>query len=314
MTRVAAALTLVLVATGGAATVFAPTASANAQERITVNPDQTVALDYPALVGTGQAQEFVDPTIAFDPATCESVTYCDEIPITIAPPATDLSSSDYTVQILVSWDTAVVAVPVNGNTDSNDIDIAIWDDPVVPDSGPDGNGIRQYSATGNVPEQINLVDASGNFNLVVLNASGINHGYHLVVSWKTQLLSKPFESLPSDYSSTGSLTPAAPASRLALGGSAAPVAAPVTPGASSGAALPALPAAPDTAFAAPSASNFQNQLGDQSLVNSRPAAAKRELKAPSNLALLLWLLALPFGIMAIGGQLLLGRSRALLRL
>lgn len=314
ISRVAAVVTLTLVVGGGFATVLAPNAGAVTQQRITVGPDQTTDLDYPALVGTGQAQELIDPTVAFDPSTCDSVTWCDRIPVTVAPPVADLRSSDFSIVITVSWDTAVVGVPVQGNTDSNDIDIAVWDDPVVEGAGPDGNGIRQYSATGNMPERVVLVDAPGNFNLVVLNASGVNRGYHVQVAWKTQLIPTPFESLPSSYSSTGSLTPpVATGSRLALGSSQAPIATPAAPVVSGGTLAP-LPAAADTAFAAPAAPNFQSQLAAPTLENSRPAAATHDLKAPSNLALLLWLLALPFGLVAIGGQVLLGRSRALLRL
>ena len=303
----------VLVASGAAATVLAPSASATTQERATLQPDQTFELDYPALVGSGQAQETVDPTIAFDSATCESVTWCDTIPLTVAPPVTDLATSDYTIQIMLTWDTAVVAVPVQGNADSNDLDLAIWDDPVDPTAGPDQNGIRAISATGNVPEQMTLVNAAGNFHIVVVNASGVNRCYHLQIAWKTQLLSTPFESLPPDYSSTGTL---APPGRLSLGGSPTPgnVPAPV-PSASGATVLPPLPSAgADTSFTSVPASGFNSQLGNNTVISASPASAKRDLRPPSNLALLLWLLALPFGLTAIGGQILLGRSRALLRI
>ena len=314
ISRLAALTTVVLVATGAAATVLAPSANAGIQERVTLQPDQTLALDYPALVGSVQAQELADSTIAFDPTTCESVTWCDTIPLTVAPPITDLSTSDYTIQITLTWDTAVVAVPVQGNADSNDLDMAIWDDPVNEEAGPDQNGIRASGATGNMPEKMTLVDASGNFNLVVANASGVNHGYHLEIAWKTQLLSTPFESLPPDFSSTGSLTPPG---HLALGGSSAPtgvVPAPLPSANAGGTALPPLPSpAADASFTSVPSSNFNSQLGN-TVISARPATAKRDVRPPSNLALLLWLLALPFGLTAIGGQILLGRSRALLRI
>jgi hypothetical protein len=225
---------------------------------------------------------------------------------------TDLSTSDYTILITLTWDTAVVAVPVQGNADSNDLDMGIWDDPVNPDAGPNQDGIRALGATGNMPEKMTLVDASGNFNLVVLNSSGVNHGYHLEISWKTQLLSTPFESLPPDFSTTGSITPPG---RLSLGGAPAPApAAAPAPAPAAATALPALPApAGDTAFTSLPASAFNDQL-TTNVINARPATAKRNLQPPSNLALLLWLIALPFGLTAIGGQLLLGRSRSLLRI
>jgi hypothetical protein len=312
ITRLAAGATTLLLAGGGLATVFAPTAAAKAQERVTLQPDQTLELDYPELVGSAQAQEFFDNTIAFDPGTCDTATWCDTIPLTVAPPQTDLATSDYTILITLSWDTKVVSVPVQGNLDSNDLDMAIWDDPVVEDAGPNQDGIRTYGATGNEPEKMALVDASGNFNIVVANASGVNHGYHLEISWKTQLLSKPFESLPPDYSSTGSLTPPA---HLALGGPPAAAIAPPPAVADGGTVLPPLEStSADTSFSPVAPGAFDSALGDQKTVVGAPASAKRDLQPPSNLALLLWLLALPFGLTAIGGRLLLGRSRALLRI
>jgi hypothetical protein len=81
-----------------------------------------------------------------------------------------------------------------------------------------------------------------------------------------------------------------------------------------GTVLPPLPSAADTAFNSVPTSGFNSQLGNNTVIRGAPASAKQDLRPPSNLALLLWLLALPFGLTAIGGQLLLGRSRALLRM
>jgi hypothetical protein len=146
------------------------------------------------------------------------------------------------------------------------------------------------------------------------NASGVNTGYRLKITWATDALPNPFESLPPSFSETGTVAP-----KPASGGvTSSPL---PSSGGTGGVDLPAV-AAPDLVIPAASAPDaaFDSGFSDAPPLDEQLAgppvkvetAAAVKAAPPSSLALLLWMIALPLGLVALGGAALMRRSHNLL--
>lgn len=310
-----AAVAAIVVSAGAA---VASVASATGQDRITVRRDEVLEFDYPALIGNNAAVQIAD-SIAYDPATCETVTYCDTIPITVEAPADLSDDADYFVVLTVTWETQEFDAPVLGPSAVNDIDMVLWHDPMPSETetteddeeGPDADGIFAKSKTFTVPEVINLYRPVGDFLLVVSNVTGANIGYHLTVEWVTDIIGTPFESLPPEFSG-GPVRPSAPARPTPAFTAPRPVAPPVSiPPARTDLAIPG-GATADDAFGA----GFDEGAFDDAIAAPPTTVAGRyapppvqRLESPSGVSLLLWMLALPLAVVAIGAGFLSRRQR-----
>jgi hypothetical protein len=213
-------------------------------------------------------------------------------------------------------------VPALGDTAINDLDLWIVDDPFNPKAGPDEDGFHYKSAGTSEPELVQMYRPIGKFNLIVVNASGVNTGYRLTFEWTTDALPTIFESLPPEFVSpvrpaftppTTAPAPAAPAAVDFGGPDATPVVQPSAPapidlgaGASS---------TPDSSFSTGfgDAPSLDKQLKAPPVVNFRPAAALKG-PPPSAASLLLWLLALPLFVLALLAALLNRRRSAQLQI
>ena len=132
--------------------------------------------EYDPLVGN-------DPSnfsgITRDPANCSSNPYCDTIPLELSVPVDlkDSETEDYFLRLKVEWD----------NSGSNNVNAYLYDAPY------EGNFPIASSATGNMPETINLYrPEKAAYLLVVHNNTGVNTGYKLTAA----LTVEPFGGAP----------------------------------------------------------------------------------------------------------------------
>ena len=303
ITRISAVLAVLLGVIGGVITVLSP-AGALEQERVTLDGPGETIVDYGPIIGDNPGAN-ADASTTIQPELCQA-TGCDVVPLTIKEPAGIGEDGDYFVQISLEWDTQEVnGVPVLGTFDVDDLDLWVQNDPLVEDAGANQDGFAYYSAGTHQPEQVTMYQPTGDWNLLIVNASGVNTGYRLRFDVIVDdIPSTIYESLPPQFKG-GSFTPPT---------TVAP--APTTFDAGPPPAVdirPATPPAPDTAFgsaASSDAPSLEDQLAAPP-VHFKPASVSRPAP-PSNLAILLWMIAFPLALLAISGALLLRKQRSLL--
>ena len=326
ISRTSGALAALVALLAAVLTIVAPGASGLEQPRVTLTPGgPKFTNEYFPLIGNNPgAQADASTTITTD--VCTVATACDVIPLTIPDPQDE---DDFFVAITLNWDTAEIPnVPVLGDTAVNDLDLWLVDDPFDEDAGPDEDGFHYKSAGASEPEYIQMYRPIGNFNLLVVNATGVNTGYRLTFEWTTDRPPSIFESLPPAFSGGGSTRPAA--TPTAPAAPALPSASPVTdfedvdP-------LPSLPTAPAPVSTRPDLSagvtsspdrSFSSGFGDAPSLDQELAgpptqtfapAAVVKPKAPRTVTLLLWLLVLPLALLAIGAAVLNRRRSGMLQ-
>jgi hypothetical protein len=304
LTRLSAAAALVLGVAGGVLTVLAP-AGALEQERVTLTEAGEAIFDFDPIIGNNPGAN-ADASSTIDPTVCSGVG-CDVIPVTIKEPPT-AEDGEFFVTVHLEWDTAEIPnVPVLGDTAVNDLDMWIQNDPLVEDAGPDEDGFAYKSAGAAEPEQVNMFSPVGDWNIMIVNASGVNTGYRLRFEVITDdLPDNIFESLPPIFSG-GTAPPVRPATTIP-----APtfdVAPPPTVD-----ITPATPPVADSSFDAgfgDAGESLEDQLAAPEAVRIQPVAATRP-SAPSNLALLFWMAAVPLVLVALLGAFVLRRQKGLL--
>jgi hypothetical protein len=326
ISRTSGALAALIALVATVLTFAAPGASGLEQPRVTLVPNQKLVNDYFPLIGNNPGAT-VDASTTVSTDICSKATACDVIPLTVPDPKDE---DDFFVTITLNWDTAEVPnVPVLGDTAVNDLDLWIVDDPFNENAGPDEDGFHYKSAGTDEPEIVQMYRPIGNFNIIVVNATGVNTGYRLTFNWTTDRPPTIFESLPPAF--TGGGTRPAPAATPAK--PVTPLAAPVAPIVEDDAA-PLLPSVPVTAAQAPRPdlsagvtatpdSSFSSGFGDAPSLDQELAgpaaqpfvpAAVVKPKAPSNLTLLLWLLFLPLALLAIAAAVLNRRRSSMLQI
>ncbi len=293
-------------------TFAAPSASAFEQERIFLEKDGAISVDFDPIPGnnaSGNAQ---------DQETCRTSPYCDTIPVTIEEDPTLTEDDEYFVVVTVSWDTAKappdpVLAPSEGFA-TNDMDVYMYMNPTTDDRHENENGedYTAHSAGSEEPEQFFLFKPHGDYDLVVINFLGVNRGYTVDMVWVSEAFSAPFESLAPGFK---------PPKKAAAAPKPIPTATTV----------PAVDSAPTTTIAPPvtlapaeialggaddgfgqfgSDSDFDDQLAAPTPIDLTPAAS-RKAAPPSGLALLLWFFAFPLAIMATFSGVLLKRRAGL---
>jgi hypothetical protein len=301
ITRLAAVFAVLFGVIGGVVTVLSP-AGALEKERVVLDKAGETVVDYDPIIGNNPGAN-ADASTTIQPELCQA-TGCDVVPLTIKQPAGVGENGDYFVQISLEWDTQEInGVPVLGTYDVDDLDLWIQNDPIVEDAGANQDGFTYYSAGTHMPEQVTMYKPSGDWNLLIVNAAGVNTGYRL--RFKVIVDDIPgtiFESLPPQFRS-GSFTPPTTAAPPPSFDVAPPP--PVN-------IAPATPPAPDAAFTTPegSGSSLDDQLAAPPL-KFKPAAVSRPAP-PSNLAILMWMIAFPLALLAVTGTLLLRRQRSLI--
>ena len=138
-----------------------------------------------------------------------------------------------------------------------------------------------------------------------MNFVGVNTGYTIKLTWVSDAITSPFESLAPGFKPPSS--PTTPTPRPAQGAGFEPPTLP-TP------TLDPLPILPDAAFDTGfGPDDFEETLAAPISFDVKPIKVTPP-DPPSNLALALWLLALPLAAVAFGGAYLSRRSAALLRI
>ncbi len=305
-TRISAVLGVALLISGIAALFLSPSASALEKDRIVLGEDESVSVTYGPLVGANQGA-LIDSSTTINTDICTAATFCDVIPLTVKPPRTfTLDDADFFVKITLSWDSMTIDnVPTEGDVDVDDYDLWIVNDPFVEDAGPDEDGFAYSSASLANPEEVQMYVPVGDWNILVNNAAGRSPSYTLDVTWSTTPYPTPFESLPPEYTKTGTLTPAKPS--LATPPRPAPRPSPVFD-APAPATLDLAPSTPPVADASFS-DGFDDDGGlsdaiaapPSTVLDFTPVAADASAAAPSALAMLLWMLALPLLLVALAG-------------
>jgi hypothetical protein len=308
--RLSAAAALVCLLAASWLTFTAPSASAFEQERLFLEKDGSISVEFPAIRGnnaTGEAQ---------DNETCKTSPYCDTIPVTIKPDPTVTEDSEYFVVVTVSWDTAKappdpVLAPSEGLA-TNDMDTYMYQVPITDKrhTNETGEDYMAHSAGSEEPERFFMFKPRGDYELVVINYLGINQGYTVDMTWVSESFDAPFESLapgftPPSRPAAAAPTPIAPTPTVAppLASPSAPVVdAPVTltPGDID------LGSADDGFGQFDSDSDFDDQLAAPAPIDLTPASATKAAP-PSGLALLLWFFAFPLLLMAVFSGVLLRR-------
>jgi hypothetical protein len=300
--RIAGALALLLGAAGTGAFLLAPTAGGLEQDRIVLVPNGSQAHEYLFLIGDNAGTQ-ADQSTFINEDVCANSTICDMVPMTVPDPGND---DDFFVVIRLTWESSEVPnVPLLGDTAVNDLDLYIQSDPIQKKSGPDEDGINYKSNGAAVGEVIQMYKPIGDWNIFVSNATGVNTGYKLTFEWRTDPIPTVFESFPPEFAETGtvtrpapapvSITPAAPAVIEEPEPLAAPV---VQPAARPSLELASAPL-PDASFSSGfgDAPSLADELQSPTAALASPAAAVKPA-APSTLALVLWMLALPLALLA----------------
>jgi hypothetical protein len=322
ISRTSGALAALIALVATVLTFAAPGASGLEQPRVTLVPNQKLVNDYFPLIGNNPGAT-VDASTTVSTDICSKATACDVIPLTVPDPKDE---DDFFVTITLNWDTAEVPnVPVLGDTAVNDLDLWIVDDPFNEEAGPDEDGFHYKSAGTDEPEIVQMYRPIGNFNILVVNATGVNTGYRLTFDWTTDRPPTIFESLPPAFTGGGSTRPAA-----------APTPAPFRPAAEPTVDLPdEAPLLPSVPVAAPTArpdltagvtaapdSSFSSGFGDAPSLDQELAGPPAQTfvptavvkpKAPATVTLLLWLLVLPLLLVAIAAAVLNRRRSTMLR-
>lgn len=305
ISRVSGALAVMLAAAAALVTFVVPPAGALARPGITLTEDEIKEVAFPGIAGNNPANDL------HTPEQCNISAYCDTIPVTIVRPVDFDDTQDYFVQFQMTWDTQKIpsVLEPSGEMTVNDMDMFIYNDPIQEDAGEDQDGVISSGGTQSEPEIAYLSAPAGNYSIVVVNFAGVNRGYTIKLTWVSETIRNPFESLAPGYrpptpTQPATLTPARPAVPVGGAFEAPPLAAPsLTP------ALDAADAAFDSGF---EDSDFGATLAAPALVDFAPASVEKPAP-PSGLAVVLWMLVLPLAVTAFGGTLLSRRSASLLR-
>lgn len=303
VSRLSGALAVVVALAAALLTFVVPPAGALAQQRITLSEGEIKEASFGPIAGNNPANDL------HTPEQCNTSAYCDTIPVTIVRPADFDDSQDYFVQFQLTWDTRKVPDPAepSGEYTTNDMDMFIYNDPIVPNAGPDQDGVISSSASGGEPEIAYLSLPNGNYSIVVVNFVGANTGYTLKLTWVSEAIDTPFESLAPGYTPPPAESGPPPVTAPPSTGTfdAPPLAAP---------SLDIAPIEADTSFA----SGFDDSSASDVLaappnVDFQPASVSKP-RPPSGLALVLWMLVVPLTGVALGGAWLSRRSANLLRI
>ena len=305
VSRISGALAATLGAAAALLTFVVPPAGALARPGIVLTQDEIKEVTFPAIAGNNPANDL------HTPEQCNISAYCDTIPLTIVRPPDFDDTQDYFVQFQMSWATQKIpsVLEPSGEMAVNDMDMFIYNDPIQPDAGPDADGAISNGATGSEPEIAYLSAPEGKYSIVVVNFAGVNRGYTIKLTWVSETITSPFESLAPGYrpptpTEPASLTPSAPAVPVGGDFEAPPLAAPsLTPDVADA------DAAFDSGF---DAGDFDATLAAPKPASFAPASVTRP-GPPSGLAVVLWMLVLPLAVTALGGSFLSRRSAALLR-
>lgn len=304
VSRLSGSLAVALALAATALTLLAPSASALAQQRITLSEGEIKEVSFGPIPGNNPAGDL------HTPEQCNTSAYCDTVPVTVVRPASFDETQDYFVQFQLSWDSPMVpdALEPSGERALNDLDMYIYNDPIVPTAGEDQDGAISRGASGGEPEIAYLSLPNGNYSVVIVNYVGANTGYTLKLTWVSESIGTPFESLAPGYTpppSTQSGPPPVVTPPSTGTFDAPPLAAP---------SLEVAPIEPDTSFDSGfDSSSSIDVLAAPPNVEFRPASVSKP-RPPSGLALVLWMLVLPLAGVALGGAWLSRRSANLLRI
>lgn len=313
LTGLSSLLAFVFASAAVIVTVTSGSANAMTQDRIVVGQNESVETEFGPIVSSNPSGE------AIDPDTCAVSTYCDLVPVTfVVPPDID-PDAEYFVAYKLSWETEKlppdpVLSPEGGA--ANDMDTYVYTDPATPEEAesrghsPDspGNPYIANSASFSEPEQTFLFKPKGDYLIVVSNYLGANQGYTITLTWVSESFPTPFEALAPEFrpSTTTTTTTTAPTTTT----TAPPVTQPVVDNTPTTLAPVAIGSDDDFALGDFDTSDFDDQLQAPPEVALVPIA--RVFETPSTLALVLWMLALPFAILAISGGVIMRRRASLL--
>ncbi len=155
------------------------------EERVNVSESKGFSGKFPPLVGNTTAVLFVEPRDCFASPACAT------FPLRIVPPAD--RSADFSVRVEVGWKT-----PTVGDEQTNNIDLYAWDDPYPAGAAP----ILRSTSNTNQPERVTFFrPLKETYSLVVANATGVNDGYSVKISFTRDTFESPFEVLASPLTS-----------------------------------------------------------------------------------------------------------------
>ena len=208
-------------------------ARALAVDPITVQPGQSVTVEYGPIPASDPATPQVLGPV--DPGTCELSPGCNVILLEFAEPQGFSPEDDtYLGEMVLSWETVFVG-DRNAGAASNDLDLYVWaaawaetepGEPChVPEDAPEDFEAPEYcttnlskSATPAPPERVRF-DATSHrkYLLVINNFSGANLGYTIDISSRYERFVEPTGLPDSDFvppvsTDTGSPSPSASAS------------------------------------------------------------------------------------------------------
>jgi hypothetical protein len=152
-------------------TMLAPgTARAAQQNRVHVEPNQTVTVAYPPIPGQNPTTGATNA--GFDPDTCDTAPTCDTIPLEVAVPAGVTKVDDFRLKVELDFKVTQSTQSVNGQKiESTELDLYAWDDPA-------GSQPISQSA-GPIEPQFVTIDhpVKGKYQLTVNSSNGTNDGY-----------------------------------------------------------------------------------------------------------------------------------------
>ena len=311
--RLSTAGALVCLLAASLLTFAAPSASAFEQERLFLEKDGAISVEFPAIRGnnaTGEAQ---------DNETCKTSPYCDTIPVTIEDDPTVSADDEYFVVVTVSWDTAKappdpVLAPSEGLA-TNDMDTYMYQVPITDSRHQNeaGEDYMAHSAGSEEPEQFFMFKPRGDYELVVINYLGVNQGYTVDMVWVSESFEAPFESLAPGFTPPRKAAPAPkPISTTPAAAPSFADPAPAAPAPAIDTPVALAPAdidldSPDDGFGQfDSGSDFEDQLAAPAQIDLTPAAVTKPAP-PSGLALALWFFAFPLVLLAVFSGVLLRR-------
>lgn len=291
-------------------TFVAPTANALTQEGFVITDGEEYKRSYRPIAGNNPAGE------AHTPDVCATSAYCDVIPLEVVVPEGKDPEEEYFIQVQMLWRTdRAPGDPVlepDGYT-LNDMDMYLYTDPADPEEAearghtPDSTSDPWVAngASGTTPERALLFKPEGKYQIVVVNYLGANSGYELTVTWFNESIPTPYEKLAEEFtpSTTTTSTTIAATTTTAPAGPTTTTTPPPT-------LQPVVIEDDDDFDSGEFDTDFEEELAAPAAVDlERVAAASPE--PPSGLALFFWLLAVPLGIVAIGGTVVLRRRATL---
>ena len=319
VTRAAAVGTLATLAAASWLTWVAPPVQALEREGLTIGQDEVVEAEYGPVVGNNPANA------AHTPAECRVQTYCDSIPLEVVVPPGIPEDEEYFIQVLLEWETRQAPPDPVLSPEGyalNDMDMFIYTDPATPEEAesrghtPDtvGDPYVAAGASGGTPEQAFMFKPEGKYWINIVNFIGANTGFKLKLTWVSESFPSPFEKLAPEFTPP---TTAPPAPRPSADDDVdrTPVTFDTTPTPTfedtTPSSLPTADIADDDDFDAGEfdTSDFEDELAAPAPVELDPIVSRPD--PPSNLALFFWLLAVPLGIIAIGGALVTRRRATL---